>query len=58
MNKQPPRADTLRFEGRALLETALSPDGDVRVEMHRTDDERSGTWLTVQLIEVASGEVL
>ncbi|OUL98368.1 hypothetical protein [Variovorax sp. JS1663] len=58
MNEDRPRVGTLLFEGRDALETALSPDGEVRIEVHRTDDERAGTWITVQLIDAASGEVL
>jgi len=58
MNDDKARVDTILFEGRDALETALSPDGQVRIEVHRTDDERSGTWITVQLIDAASGEVL
>ena len=53
-----PRVGTLLFEGKEALETALSPDGEVRIEVHRTDDERAGTWITVQLIDAASGELL
>lgn len=58
MNDDEPRVGTLRLEGKEALETALSPDGEVRIEVHRTDDERAGSWITVQLIDTASGEVL
>ncbi len=46
------------FEEADACTTALSRDGTMRVELHRTEDERSGVWTTVQVIRLPDEEVL
>jgi hypothetical protein len=46
------------FEEDGDLTTALSPDGRVRIALRRVDDERSGLWVMLQIVDAASGELL
>jgi len=46
------------FEEDGDLTTALSPDGTVRIALHRVEEERRGLWVTLQILDAASGKVL
>jgi hypothetical protein len=51
-------AGCIVFEEDGDLTTALSPDGTVRIALHRVDDERSGLWVMLQITDAASGELV
>ena len=52
------QAACLVLEEGADATRVLSPDGTIRLEMYRVEDERSGLWETVRVLAEPSGDVL